>query len=41
MRHNVGSYKRVRIAGDFLLSRKAAQAERYTPKTSDAELADS
>jgi len=35
---NVGSYTQVRIAGDFLSSRKAARAERCTPKTTDAAL---
>ena len=35
---NVGSYTQVRIAGDFLSSRKAAQAERCTPKTTVAAL---
>jgi len=35
---NVGSYTQVRTAGDFLSSRKAAQAERYTPKTTAAAL---
>jgi len=37
--HNVGSYTQGRIAGDFLSSRKAAWAERYTPETTAAELA--
>ena len=36
---NVGSYTQGRIAGDFLSSRKAAWAERYTPKTTAAALA--
>jgi|WetSurMetagenome_2_1015567.scaffolds.fasta_scaffold1172370_1 hypothetical protein len=36
--HNVGSYTQGRIAGDFLSSRKAARAERYTPKTTAAAL---
>jgi hypothetical protein len=36
--HNVGSYTQGRIAGDFLSSRKAARAERCTPKTTAAEL---
>ena len=35
---DVGSYTQVRIAGDFLSSRKTARAERYTPKTTAAEL---
>jgi len=35
---NVGSYTQGRIAGDFLSSRKAARAERYTPKTTAAAL---
>jgi len=35
---NVGSYTQVLIAGDFLSSRKAAQAERCTPKTTAAAL---
>jgi len=35
---NVGSYTQGRIAGDFLSSRKAAWAERYTPKTTAAAL---
>jgi len=42
---NVGSYTQGRIAGDlaiadlrFLSSRKAAWAERYTPKTTVAAL---
>jgi len=35
---NVGSYMQVRIAGDFLSSRKAAWAERCTPKTTAAAL---
>jgi len=39
--HNVGSYTQGRIAGDFLSSRKAARAERCTPKTTAAELAGS
>ncbi len=38
MPHNVGSYTQVRIAGDFLSSRKTARAERYTPKTNAADL---
>jgi len=38
MRANVGSYMQGRIAGDFLSSRKAAQAENCTPKTTAAEL---
>jgi len=38
---NGGSYTQGRIAGDFLSSRKAARAERYTPKTTAAELAGS
>ena len=38
MPHNVGSYTQGRIAGDFLSSRKAARAERYTPKTTAAAL---
>lgn len=35
---NVGSYTQVRIAGDFLSSRKAARAERCPPKTTAAGL---
>jgi hypothetical protein len=35
---NVGSYTQVRIAGDFLSSRKAARAEKCTPKTTAAAL---
>jgi len=35
---NVGSYTQVRIAGDFLSSRKAARAERCTQKTTVAAL---
>ena len=35
---NVGSYTQVRIAGDFLSSRKTARAERCTPKTTAAAL---
>jgi len=35
---NVGSYTQGRTAGDFLSSRKAARAERYTPKTTAAAL---
>ena len=35
---NVGSYTQGRTAGDFLSSRKVAQAERCTPKTTAAEL---
>jgi hypothetical protein len=35
---NVGSYTQGRIAGDFLSSRKAARAERCTPKTTAAAL---
>jgi len=45
MEHNVGSYTQGRTAGDlansdfqFLSSRKAARAERYTPKTTAAAL---
>jgi hypothetical protein len=38
MAHNVGSYTQVRIAGDFLSSRKAARTERCTPKTTAAAL---
>jgi hypothetical protein len=38
MAYNVGSYTQGRIAGDFLSSRKAAQAERCTPKTTAAAL---
>jgi hypothetical protein len=36
--YNVGSYTQGRIAGDFLSSRKAAQAERCPPKTTAAAL---
>jgi hypothetical protein len=36
--HNVGSYTQVRIAGDFLSSRKDARAERCTPKTTATAL---
>jgi len=36
--HNVGSYTQGRIAGDFLSNRKAARAERCTPKTTVAAL---
>jgi hypothetical protein len=36
--HNVGRYTQWRITGDFLSSRKAAQAKRYPPKTTAAEL---
>ncbi|PIV50107.1 MAG: hypothetical protein COS19_05175, partial [Flavobacteriaceae bacterium CG02_land_8_20_14_3_00_34_13] len=39
--NNVGSYTQGRIAGDFLSSRKAARAERCTPKTTAAALAGS
>jgi hypothetical protein len=39
--YNVGSYTQGRIAGDFLSSRKAARAERCTPKTTAAALAGS
>jgi hypothetical protein len=35
---NVGSYTQGRIAGDFLSNRKAAWAERDTPKTTAAAL---
>jgi len=35
---NGGSYTQGRIAGDFLSSRKAARAERCTPKTTAAAL---
>jgi len=35
---NVGSYTQGRTAGDFLSSRKVAQAERCTPKTTAAAL---
>jgi hypothetical protein len=35
---NVGSYTQGRIAGDFLSSRKVDRAEKYTPKTTAAEL---
>jgi hypothetical protein len=35
---HVGSYTQGRIAGDFLSSRNAARAERYTPKTTAAAL---
>jgi len=35
---HVGSYTQGRIAGDFLSSRKAARAERCTPKTTAAAL---
>ena len=35
---DVGSYTQWRIAGDFMSSRKAARAERYTPKTTTAAL---
>jgi len=35
---NVGSYTQGRTAGDFLSSRKAARAERCTPKTTAADL---
>ena len=38
MTGNVGSYTQGRIAGDFRSSRKAARAERYTPKTTAAAL---
>jgi len=38
MPYNVGSYTQGRIAGGFLSSRKAAQAERCTPKTTAAAL---
>jgi len=38
MAGNVGSYTQGRIAGDFLSSRKAAWAERCTPKTTAAAL---
>jgi len=38
---NGGSYTQGRIAGGFLSSRKAARAERCTPKTTAAELAGS
>jgi uncharacterized membrane protein len=38
MTANVGSYTQVRIAGDFLSSRKTARAERYPPKTTAAAL---
>jgi len=41
MAYNVGSYTQGRIAGDFLSSRKAAWAERCTPKTTAAALAGS
>jgi hypothetical protein len=41
MAYNVGSYTQGRTAGDFLSSRKAARAERCTPKTTAAELAGS
>jgi len=37
MAGNVGSYTQGRIASDFLSSRKAAWAERCTPKTTAAE----
>ena len=36
--HNVGSYTQGRTAGDFLSSRKAARAEKCTPKTTAAGL---
>jgi len=35
---NGGSLRQVRIAGDFLSSRKAARTERCTPKPSAAGL---
>ena len=38
MAHNVGSYTQGRTASDFLSSRKAAWAERCTPKTTAAAL---
>ena len=38
MPYNVGSYTQGRIAGDFLSSRNAAQAERCPPKTTAAAL---
>ncbi len=38
MAYNVGSYTQGRTAGDFLSSRKAARAERCTPKTTAAAL---
>jgi len=31
-------YEKLPIAGDFLSNRKAARVERYTPKTTAAEL---
>jgi len=46
MPYNEGSYTQEQIAGDlanadfqFLSSRKAARAERCTPKTTEADLA--
>jgi len=38
MAYNGGSYTQGRTAGDFLSSRKAAWAERYTLKTTAAAL---
>jgi len=38
MTANLGSYTHLPIAGDFLSNRKAARAERFTPKTTAAGL---
>jgi len=38
MHPNSRRYEKLPIAGDFLSSRKAAWAERYTPKTTAAAL---